>query len=110
MRIVQVALLCVLAALLLGSCLKSTPTDQSICNQIVGLFYYPTVPTSGYNVSLQSAIEVEALLQTASSSGLRNEAAPLQRAIESNNESAMVRIFSDLEYSVCPSVGVTPVT
>ena len=110
MRVLRVALLCVLSALLLGSCLKSSTTDVSICNQIVGLFYYPTVPASGYSVSLQSASEVEALLKNASFSGLRNEAVPLQQAIDSNNESDMVRIFGYLEYSVCPLVGVTPVT
>jgi hypothetical protein len=110
MRLLRVALVCVLSALLLGSCLKSSPTDRSICNQIVSLFYYPTIPTSGESVSLQSAIQVEALLKTASFSGLRDEAVPLQQAIDSNNESAMVSIFSDLEYTECPLVGVTPVT
>jgi len=108
--VLRVAVLCILSTLTLSACSGSTTSDRSICSRIDGLFYYPTVPASGYHVSRRTAMEVEALLKLASLEGLRNEAAPLQRAIDSNNEAGMVRIVSGLQNSVCTSIGIPPVT
>ena len=110
MRFVRVALLCLPPALMMTSCSGSSETDHSICVRIDNVFYYPTVPVSGYKVSRESAIEVDALLKSASLKALRSEAEPLQQAIDSNNEAGMVRAFTYLQDSVCPSAGVTPVT
>jgi len=85
-------------------------TDDRICATIDGVFYFPTVPASGYSVSRRSAIMVEGLLEHAPLDSLRNEATPLQRAIDSDSKAAMVQVFLHLENSVCPLLGVPPVT
>ena len=112
--LVTIGVLIVVAVLIvIMSVLASRPTtvtDRSICARIDSIFYYPTVPASGYKVSRQSATEVETLLRTASLEGLRNEAEPLQHAIDSNNEAETVHVFSDSQTSVCTSVGITPAT
>ena len=53
------------------------------------------------------AKRVEALL-TQSSGALADEVAPLESAIESNDESETVGILEYLQEWVCPSIGVPP--
>lgn len=104
------------ATMLLAGCSGSPAAsparriDQSACVEVEASFYYPTVPPDGYHVARSSAADLEALLPRASLSGLRAEAEPLHRAIASDDESAMVKIFQHLQLSVCPTIGITPVT
>ena len=96
-----------------GCASQAKPTvsaaDRAACAAIQQHFYYPTVPIGGETVSIQAAIEVEALLKKAALPGLRNELEPLQRAIRTNSNAAMVAIFGRLQGGPCvPLVGPPP--
>jgi hypothetical protein len=72
--------------------------------------YSPNLSTSSYNVSRKTAKRIEWRLKHATAGILLDEAVPLQWAINSHNESAMIGVLTYLQQSVCPSIGVTPTT
>jgi hypothetical protein len=85
-------------------------SDQAVCTTIDGYFYYPTVPTGGVTVSLTTAKRVESLLRNANAAELRAQAAPLQRAIDSDDATKLVTIFEMLSQNICSTLGIPPPT
>ena len=83
---------------------------QSVCAEIDQRFYFPTVPSEGYTVSRATAAVIEQLLQHAPSADLRAEASPLEKAIEANNEAAMVSVIMHVEDTTCAATGIPPPT
>ena len=75
--------------------------EQSVCAEIDQMFHVPTVPAGGYTVTRSTASDVEHLLQHAQSTDLQAEAGPLERAIEADNESAMVSMILHMQNSTC---------
>ena len=89
----------------------SDPTgEQSVCAEIDQKFYFPTVPAGGYTVSRSTAADIEQLLQHAQSTDLRAEASPLERAIEADNETAMVSVILHVQNTTCAASGTPPAT
>ena len=84
--------------------------NQVACGTINADFYYPTVPASGEHVSLQQATQIERLLKKATAPRLNKEAEPLQKAIDTNNEGAMIEIISSVQTEVCGPLGYPPAT
>jgi len=84
--------------------------EQSVCAEIDQKFYFPTVPAGGYTVTRSTASDIEHLLQHAPSTDLQAEAGPLERAIEADNESAMVSVILHVQNSTCAASGTPPAT
>ena len=94
-----------------GDVPTSSPNGvQSVCAEIDQRFYFPTVPSEGYTVSRATAAVIEQLLQHAPSADLRAEASPLEKAIEANNEAAMVSVIMHVEDTTCAATGIPPPT
>jgi len=84
--------------------------EQSVCAAIDGEFYYPTVPAGGYTLSRATVDDIETRLRQARATGLRADAIPLQRAIEADNEAAMVREILHVQNTTCADSGTPPAT
>ena len=84
--------------------------EQSVCAEIDQKFYFPTVPAGGYTVTRSTASDIEHLLQHAPSTDLQAEAGPLERAIEAENESAMVSVILHVQNSTSAASGTPPAT
>jgi hypothetical protein len=84
--------------------------EQSVCAEIDQRFYFPTVPAGGYTVTRSTASDIEHILQHAQSPDLQAEAGRLERAIEADNESAMVSAILHVQNSTCAASGTPPAT
>jgi len=84
--------------------------EQSVCAEIDQRFYFPTVPAGGYTVTRSTASDIEHLLEHAQSTDLQAEASPLKRAIDADNESAMVSVILHVQNSTCAASGTPPAT
>jgi len=74
------------------------------------MFYFPTVPSSGYTVSRATAVGITDLLAQAQSGALRAEAAPLQRALTANDMAAEIHVILRVQNSTCAPSGMPPAT
>ena len=83
---------------------------QGVCAEIDQRFYYPTVPAGGYTISRTTASDIEQLLQHAPTADLRAEAHPLHKAIEADNEAAMVSVIMHVANTTCGATGTPPAT
>jgi len=85
-------------------------TSRAVCARIDGMFYFPTVPSSGYTVSRATAVGITDLLAQAQSGALRAEAAPLQRALTANDMAAEIHVILRVQNSTCAPSGMPPAT
>jgi|GEM_PF-6876442 len=107
----------VLAVVFLGTLTSCTASQSSqsvtigaLCGLINGTLFYPTVPASGEHISAQAAARIEQLLEKASDSRLRQQAAPLRSAINAHYESGMLQIVSSVQTKICAPSGYPPAT
>jgi len=92
---------------------EPTESDDSANNRVCALIdgdylFQPTVPAH-FTISLQAAIRIEAMLKHGTGLWLR-QAAPLRRAIDSDNEADIIKVFYHLQDPVCETAGFTPAT
>jgi hypothetical protein len=76
-------------------------SHKTICGSIDYHYLYGvTLSKNGKAISRRSALLVDRMLRHSSGS-LREEAAPLRRAIDSHNEAEILNVVSHLRVSVC---------